>query len=121
MPEQILPEALDRLEKLALQATSGPWLVWDDGDIGTAYPVTRKRRRRGSLATDEVVVESLHIANTSEPDASYLAAVDPNTIVAMIARLRYLEAICENVSAHPTLIKESQWSELDFGFSDIEE
>ena len=44
-------------------ATPGPWLVWDDGDIGTAYPVTNRRMQ---------VVESQHIANTGGNDSDLI-------------------------------------------------
>lgn len=36
MSEQVPVELLAHLEALANEATAGPWLVWGDGDVGTA-------------------------------------------------------------------------------------
>lgn len=104
MAEPLLPETLDKIESLAHEATAGPWLVWDDGDIGTAYPVERRARPpRGSTEPGKVTLESLHIANTGGPDAEYLAAVDPSTVLTLIARIKFLEAErLETSPAEPT-------------------
>ncbi len=82
----VLPEVYQLLREAARKATPGPWILWDDGDVGTGYPVT-KILRNGTTRE----LESEHIANTDERDGNYIALADPTTILALIERLEYLE------------------------------
>ena len=59
-----MDEIRERLDK----ATPGPWEVWDDGDVGTAYPVTT-RTRDGRV----IELESKHIANSDRFDADLIS------------------------------------------------
>lgn len=86
----ITSEYRERLRKLAEQATPGPWLVWDDSDVGTAYPVKKLQRRRGQPAK-EVEADSHWIANTGPSDGEYISAVDPGTVIGLLNHIEYLE------------------------------
>jgi hypothetical protein len=86
----ITPEHRKRLRGLAKQATPGPWLVWDDHDVGTAYPVKKKRRRRGQTPED-VEVDSEWIANTGPGDGEYISAVDQGTVIGLLNHIENLE------------------------------
>jgi hypothetical protein len=81
-----------KLRELAKRATPGPWLVWDDGDVGTAYAVKKKRRRRGQTA-EEVEVDSEWLANTGHEDGAYIAAVDPGTVIGLLNHIERLEKL----------------------------
>ncbi len=84
---------LDRIEQAALAATPGPWIQWDDGDVGTGYPVSRAVSRRRNGGEPEVVtVESGHIANAYGPDGAYMVAVAPDVILELIGELREARA-----------------------------
>lgn len=76
---------LDALEKLADEATPGPWTIdpddqWDDG---TNLPEQLDLRVNGSRWGK--VVDAVHI---SDADAAYIAAVNPATMDALISELR---------------------------------
>lgn len=86
----VTPEYRERLRKLAEKATPGPWLVWDDSDVGTAYPVKKRQRRRGQ-PPKEVEVDSHWIANTGAEDGEYISAVDPGTVIGLLNHIAYLE------------------------------
>lgn len=88
-------EARAKLKELALQATPGPWLTWDDGDVGTAYPTEGYRRHRNPKRIEKITIESKHIANCAPPDGAYIAAVDPQTILMLLAHIELLEARLE--------------------------
>ncbi|SDH54952.1 hypothetical protein [Microbacterium sp. 77mftsu3.1] len=81
---------LDHLEALAHAATPGPWVQWDDGDVGTAYPVTKNRRRRDQ-EPEQVQVESDHLANAHGADGAYIAALSPDVVLTLIALARAAE------------------------------
>lgn len=86
----ITPEYRKRLRELAKRATPGPWLIWDDNDVGTAYSVKKMLRRRGQ-APEEVEVDSEWIANTGYEDGIYISAVDPGTVVGLLDHIETLE------------------------------
>lgn len=93
---------LDKLEELAKAATPGPWVQWDDGDVGTGYPVTRTRRRTGEL----VAVESDHVATTMHETGAFIAAANPAAVLdliadhrAALARIAKVEAVHQRVGA----------------------
>lgn len=77
---------LARLKALAEKATPGPWVVIDahkpgiDGDDGKFTIV---------LFGDEDEPEGVH----RKEDAAYIAALDPATVLALIARAEELERI----------------------------
>jgi hypothetical protein len=74
---------LDDLERLAKAATPGPW------DAGTC---------EGEVWSDKLLVVWDALPN----DAAYIAAANPPTILALIARLRAAEAVAEGVAAYDT-------------------
>lgn len=96
-----------KIREAALHATAGPWIHWDDGDIGTAYPVASKARTRrnhprrtsagGSSPAPEELIKSKWIANSSHENGAYLALLDPQTIIALLRRIEELE---EKLKAH---------------------
>lgn len=96
---------LDKLEELAKAATPGPWAQWDDGDVGTAYPVTRTRRRTGEL----VAVESDHVATTKHETGAFIAAANPAAVLALIADHR--AALARIAKAEEVVEAEKHWNE----------
>ena len=76
-------EIRERIDK----ATPGPWQVWDDGDVGTAYPVTT-RTRDGRI----IELESKHIANSDRSDADLIANA-PTDLAWCIAYIEELERV----------------------------
>ena len=78
-----IDEIRDRLDK----ATPRPWLVWDDGDVGTAYPVTTRARDGRAIE-----LESMHIANASDSDAELIANA-PADLEWCLGEIERLEAL----------------------------
>lgn len=74
MPD-LTPEALDRLETLAKEATPGSWKVKVSPDGGIA------------IATDGFSFSQ----EERDGDAEYIAAAQPATILALIAEVRRLQ------------------------------
>lgn len=85
------------LYEAARKATAGPWCLWDDGDVGTAYPVEVSsrpyvnRHSGANVPANTKTLESKWIANSSFENGEYLALVDPQTIIALLRRLTELE------------------------------
>jgi hypothetical protein len=81
---------LDKLEALARAATPGPWIAGDDED-SDLYLV-------GPAAFDDVVchpVVRLH----AEFNADYIAAANPETVLALIAKIRATEGQAQTSAA----------------------
>lgn len=70
---------------------AAPWLVWDDGDIGTAYPVTELRRNRRAGITEPTEIESLWLFNGSNPSSEQVVAIR-NLLPGLLVRLREAES-----------------------------
>jgi hypothetical protein len=80
----------EKLRELAKKATPGPWELWDSCSW----------RRYGSVATGRTIVEpqtysstdrhpDLHFNNPH--DKEYIAAVDPQTVLGLLDRIKHLE------------------------------
>jgi len=86
-----------KIYEAARNATAGPWCLWDDGDVGTAYPIEvnsrpyRNRHSGAHVPASKEIVESQWIANSSHENGAYLALVDPQTIITLLKRIEYLE------------------------------
>lgn len=78
---------LDKLETLAKVATRGPW-----ERLG-AYQVRTLNRYEGH---SDIVVDE-----TDQPDAAFIAAANPVTVLALIAELRTLRAWRDTVWTEP--------------------
>ncbi len=88
--------ALDDQELAALadaeaSLVAAPWLVWDDGDIGTAYPVTELRRNRRTGAVEPTEIESQWLFNGSVPESDQVVVIR-NLLPGLLVRLREAEA-----------------------------
>lgn len=73
---------LDRLEQLAMEATPGPWTKGQWTEV--INPCMWQVFARGSKQT--VVMD------TVEPDATYIAAANPATVLELIQRVRKAES-----------------------------
>ena len=87
---------LDDLEATAKAATPGPWIAdppsaWDTDDVGGYLLQAAVRvKDSGSITWDD------HGGEVFKPaDAEHIAAFDPPTVLALIARLREAEAVIE--------------------------
>jgi hypothetical protein len=69
---------LDRLEALAKSATPGPWWIDEEGAICTSGKET-------PIDLRPIVFDA---AYENVLDATYIAAVDPQTVLALVAELR---------------------------------
>ena len=74
---------LEQLEKVAQEATDGPWKLLGGGEYVTPIGVM--------VAPDD--------GGVSPEDAVYIATFDPPTALALVARLREAEAKVERVEA----------------------
>lgn len=104
---------IDDLEEKARKATPGEWTI-DDGHprdyIGVAFA---NENERGHVAT---------IVEFKDPqalrDASFIAAASPSVVLALIARLRKAEAVCDAAAelrsgaqqCHNAYRDEQQWT-----------
>ena len=70
---------------------AAPWLVWNHGDIGTAYPVTELRRNRRTGITEPTEVESLWLFSGSTPSSEQLVAIR-NLLPGLLVRLQEAES-----------------------------
>lgn len=100
--------ALDDQELAALTDTeatlvAAPWLVWDDGDIGTAYPVTEHHRNRATGSVEPTEVESLWLFNGSAPTSEQLVAIR-NLLPGLLVRLRDAEARIKELEVEVELV-----------------
>lgn len=79
---------LDALEKLAREATPGPWEIeYGTGDDeGEVYGL---RARLG----ERLIETDTGIYPPRRRDAAFIAAANPSTVLALVARVRELEAI----------------------------
>jgi len=82
----ITPSDLARIEALARQATSGPWRVASADWFGA-----------GVIGPDDVPVVS---SGTATRNAAYIAAVSPDVALALIKRVRELEAVAVAITKH---------------------
>lgn len=81
----ITDEDLQRLRDADESLVSGPWVVWDDGDIGTDYPVEQIRRNR--LGEDSTqIVESLWLFNGYSPISDQVVEIR-NLLPGLLTRL----------------------------------
>ena len=99
------PERLAEIERLANEATPGPW-EWDldvfneDGEIescvGAGIPIAMLFRAATGLktTTDGNTRETWHKAEKAQEakDAAYIAAANPAALLDLIAHIRDLEA-----------------------------
>lgn len=80
---------LDTIERLARAATPGPWPIAmtsaDNRDMGHARGPEHPRPDRMSWHPQ------------TEIDAAYIAAVSPDVVLEMVARLRKAEAVCKAI------------------------
>jgi hypothetical protein len=86
MTEAQKPVDLDELERLAREATPGTWTAGEDGGMGvvlreSGVPVANT----GYWATDDS-------DDQDRRNADFIAATNPQTVLALIARLRALGA-----------------------------
>lgn len=104
-----MPEIdLDALEATARAATPGPWMLdgmgedepeinyWAHRFIGTAEP--------NESGSHEIIATS---EDGHGPNAEHIAAFDPTTALALIARLREAEAVIEEAST--AIGKVNEW------------
>jgi hypothetical protein len=112
MSDPLTAERLEELERLARQATSGKWragrpsgrcllqhehghgrcdyrLTDYVGDVGVAVEVERGRPCAEALVVVQGTDEEGECASAA--DSAYIAAADPATVLALIARIRELE------------------------------
>lgn len=80
-----LPDSLDRLEQLAKAATPGTWYV-SAASTGEQYV----RSQGGD--TNYAVAECWGGRGPNADDAAFIAACDPQTILALTAEVQRLEA-----------------------------
>lgn len=85
---------------------AGPWVVWDDGDIGTGYSVEKKLRNRRSKEVETVTVESDWLFNSSTGVSDHVVTLR-NHMPALLSRL--IRAEDELISARQEIerLKES--------------
>lgn len=77
------PPDLDALERAARAATPGPWLYGPLEGANATWEISLAPEGKGAALVAEVF---------SEDDRDFIAAVDPPTVLALIARLRAAEA-----------------------------
>lgn len=88
---------LQRLKEVDSALVAGPWVVWDDGDIGTDYPVEQLHRgRRGEDSTR--IVESLWLFNGHSPISDQVVEIR-NLLPGLLARLDGAEARIRELEA----------------------
>lgn len=102
-PAGIDPARLDEIEALAKRATPGPWAAYDSNE-GTWPP-----RPGWSVANDAFhnppaddedapwIAVDLHVGQ--QADAEFIAAADPSTVLALIARTRAVEDALQEARA----------------------
>lgn len=79
---------LDELERLAKAATPGPWEVYSEPDVG--MPSTLMALRPSGDRVIKFFRDPLE--PLSREDLDFAAAANPATMLALIARIRELEA-----------------------------
>lgn len=88
--EPIGDEELDFLRLAEANLRPAPWVVWDDGDIGTGYSVQGTRYNRKTREREPVEVESAWIFNGDEADSAAVVALR-NGLPGLLARLGAVE------------------------------
>lgn len=91
---------LERLEKLARNATPGPWTIVEAAtsdqanhiwSIASPVPeIDRMDTVLCSVKTDET--GDSHCVSVARADAEFIAAASPDVVLELIARIRELEA-----------------------------
>ena len=89
-----MTEPVDRaaLRALAEAATSGPWVVgdrWTDGG-GSAVSCVN---RYDDVSIEGAIVQAVNGEWPDEPNAAFIAAADPSTVLALLARLDEAEGL----------------------------
>jgi hypothetical protein len=78
------PLDVERLRELALAATPGPWR-WEGDAYGGDVFAGEAGEYQGFIAVDH---EGIGNAVRSGADAAYIAAIDPQTLLGLLDRLR---------------------------------
>lgn len=86
-----MADDLDRLETLAKAATPGPWVM--DDDQQTSYPVVRTNE---GIAIAGCPTNRL---TRGRINTEFIAAADPQTVLALIAELRAARTFRDEVTA----------------------
>ena len=86
MTVEITDEALANIEAKAIAATGGPWIVADQGDpnrfdvaAGEAY-----------IASGSYTEDGKYEPACGKNNAEYIAAADPDTVLALVSEIRRL-------------------------------
>lgn len=84
---------LELIEVRAADATlaAAPWVVWDDGDIGTDYSVKSRRKSRTTGEVELKTVESLWLLNGYDELSEPLVLLR-NSVPGLLERLDRAEA-----------------------------
>lgn len=90
-PDPLDPSALDVLEQAAREATAGPWFAWSDSDEDSGE-VTCQAPDSPDFLREVVIRHAPSRHKVRRNDVTYIAAADPPTVLALIARVRELEA-----------------------------
>lgn len=91
-------EELQSLIEAEQSLQAAPWLVWDDGDIGTAYPVQSRIKDRSTGEVEVVDQESLWLFNGYSPTSDQVVKLR-NAFPGLLARLRAAEQRAEELEA----------------------
>ena len=78
---------LDKLEKLAMGATPGPWSTNDHG-VENNIEVTSNYC---TIATVASWLSGVPVSEWTDPNAKFIAAANPETVLKLIVRIRELE------------------------------
>lgn len=99
---------IDRLEALASEATPGPWFAADWSlDDGPDLTTIEAHEPEGPLAPGQSSIwpdgiRCIKVAETKNgvsplPDAAYIAAADPSTVLRLIAALRKADELLSHL------------------------
>ncbi|MFJ2619713.1 ead/Ea22-like family protein [Glutamicibacter sp. NPDC087344] len=85
------PQDLDQLRKIAEQATPGPWEARQSGNFPGKY-VVGPRHRPGDIGRGPIVLmQPIFWDEGSVANAEFIAAFDPETVLALITRTEQAE------------------------------
>lgn len=113
-----VPIDLDALEEIAIAATDGPWQwdeKYDDGDGTTGLALLNGSRAEVVGAYNHRCCAFRDDPKVEDCDAKHIAAFDPPTVLALIARLRRAEAVVlAGESPDPQLLAQGFREGVDF-------
>lgn len=112
---------LDELERLAKAATPGPWEASSDepGDVVIWGPreewlanIGNWARQHEEIDPDRAARQYVELRDAA--DAAFIAAANPQTVLALVERLRLLEGIVRDL-ANPRTWGGSSWCRFCIG------